>query len=454
METFRSSFERRLTASDSKHNIPFTVQVPPGTTHFRINFSFTPQVVDRIRNLLTLTVFDPSGWRGEGHRGGNRQEVTISQSQVTPGYLAGPVKAGPWKVVVNTHMVRPGPDCQIHLVVSGTDESVEETLPVWVPGRTAGRGPGWYRGDLHAHTIHSDAGWDVPDLVAYARAQRLDFATLSDHNTVSGLAQMDAARGDDLLTLGGMELTTFWGHALVLGLRDWIDWRVFPSERTMEDIEREAAHRGGLFIIAHPRSDGDPKCTGCDWRYPQMMPGTARVVEVWNNDWYSDSNDEDGLKLAYAWLNQGYRLALSAGTDNHGGHIQRRKFGFDVVYAADLTEIEILRAVRAGHLYLSAGPSLMLEAAAQGARVMMGDSLKTGANNRIQMDVHWDACPANAQMELILDGESKDCFPVQKNGTRTWEIQPDQARWGLVTIRDAQRKMLALTNPIFLDGRA
>ena len=113
METFRSSFERTLTAGDCKQNIPFEVQVPPGTTHFQIHFSFTPQMVDRIRNLLTLTVFDPSGWRGEGHRGGNRQEVSIAEDQATPGYLTGPVRAGKWQVVVNTHMVMPGADCQM-----------------------------------------------------------------------------------------------------------------------------------------------------------------------------------------------------------------------------------------------------------------------------------------------------------------------------------------------------
>ena len=110
METFRSSFERTLTAGDCKQNIPFEVQVPSGTTHFQVHFSYTPQMVDRIRNLLTLTIFDPSGWCGEGHRGGNRQEVMIGEDQATPGYLTGPIRAGKWQVVVNTHMIMPGPE--------------------------------------------------------------------------------------------------------------------------------------------------------------------------------------------------------------------------------------------------------------------------------------------------------------------------------------------------------
>ena len=441
-----------LTASDCKQNIPFEVQVPPGTTHFQVRFSFTPHMVNQIRNLLTLTVFDPSGWRGEGHRGGSTQEVIIAEDQATPGYLTGPVMAGTWQVVVNTHMIMPGPECHMQLLVSGTDAPAGEPLPAWTPGCTAARGPGWYRGDLHAHTIHSDASWDVPDLVAYAREQHLDFAMLSDHNTITGLAQMAAARADDLLTMHGMELTTFWGHALALGLRDWIDWRVFPGQRTMGDIEKEVTQRGGLFIIAHPRAIGDPKCTGCDWLYPQMMPGVARVVEVWNEDWLSESNNEDGLKLAYTWLNQGYRLALTAGTDNHGGHVKRRKFGFNVVYADDLTEKDILHAIRGGHLYLSVGPTLVMEAAAGGVRGRMGDSLKTDTHP-IHVSVRWDGCPANAQLEWIVDGEARECFSAQPDGTHTWELKDGNAHWSLVTLRDAQGRMLALTNPIYLDGR-
>src|SRR5512133_1190750 len=149
-------------------------------------------------------------------------------------------------------------------------------------------------------------------MVAYARSRRLDFATLRDHNTVSGLGEMDAACADDLLTMGGMELTTFRGHALALGLRDWIDWRT-DGERTMDQVAAEVAARGGLLIIAHPLALGDPYCSGCDWRFAEVMPGPARAVEVWNGDWDSESNNEAGLRLAFDWLNTGRRLALTAG---------------------------------------------------------------------------------------------------------------------------------------------
>jgi len=453
METFRNSFERALTDSDVKQNIPFSVQVPEGTTGLTIRLDFSPALVDRIRNLLTLTVFDPAGWRGESHRGGNHQEITLGAGQASPGYLARPVQPGNWTVFLNTHMVRPGAVCRVRLTVLGTDDlsPVPRRLPP--PGHTAPRGPGWYRGDLHAHTLHSDARWDVPDLVAYARQRRLDFATLSDHNTISGLAEMDAACADDLLTLGGMELTTFWGHALVLGLRDYTDWRTWPGRHSMPDTAAEVAQRGGLFVIAHPRSVGDPLCTGCRWDYEGLMPGPARVVEVWNNDWLSDSHSEDCLQQAFTWLNQGHRLALSAGSDNHGGRLRRTVFGFNVVRADELSEPAILRAVRQGHLYLSAGPALRFEAAAGGRRAGMGESLPPGENEAIHLAARWENAPAESRLELILDGEGQEAFYPGPRGERTWEIPAGRAGWALVALRDARGKMLALANPIFFDGR-
>jgi predicted metal-dependent phosphoesterase TrpH len=57
----------------------------------------------------------------------------------------------------------------------------------------------------------------VPDLVSWARTRELDFLALTDQNTVSGHAALHALASDDLLTLGGMEMTTHHGHAVTLG---------------------------------------------------------------------------------------------------------------------------------------------------------------------------------------------------------------------------------------------
>lgn len=455
MNTRLAAFERTLTARDIKQNIPFTFQVPADTTQLNIRLSFSPWRVENIYNMLTLSLFDPPGFRGAGHRHGNVHEVSINHVSATPGYRAGAIPAGEWCVVIDTHMIMPGEPCQVQLQVTCTDEPIQAATTGWTPGHTRARGRGWYRGDVHAHSIHSDARWDIPALLEWARARALDFCTLSDHNTIAGLPQMDAARADDLLTMGGMELTTFWGHALALGVREWVDWRARPGERSMEQIAAEVAAREDLFVIAHPASIGDPYCTGCRWVYETMMPGTARAVEAWNGPWWRASdNNEQALLLIYSWLNQGHRLALTAGTDNHGHEELTTPYGFNVVYAEDLSEQEILRAMRAGHLYLSSGAGLVLTASVGGQHALMGDVVTAAPGAPVEFTVRWHDAPPDAQLAFIVDGEPSARVPVNGFGSLSWPLRADQAHWGLVTLRAPDQTMLAMTNPIYLDGAA
>jgi hypothetical protein len=452
MEKFRAVFEGTLTNQDVKRNIPFKVEVLAGTTCFSIHFTYAPHVVDGLNNLLTLTVFDPAGFRGAGHRQGDEHFVTIGQAKASPGFVPGPVPAGVWTVVIDTHLVMPGPQCTFKLEVSGTDECPVHDAPAWPVGHTAKRGPGWYRGDLHAHTIHSDARWDIGALLAFGRSRQLDFMTLTDHNTVSGLAEFVSAGCDDLLTLPGMELTTFWGHALTLGLMNWTDWRTEPGKRSMEQIEHEVTARGGVFVIAHPLETGDPVCTGCAWVYSSMMPGTARVVEVWNGDWVSGSNNSLGLQEVYRWLNNGCKLALTAGNDNHGFKPELMHYGFNNVYAQDLSEKVILRAVRAGHLYISSGPVLKMTAGTGGVTGMLGDVLDAGGSP-ITLNAEWQGGPSGTQLELIVDGNTHTTCKAEEQGSAVWNLDGEKAHWALATLSIPGAKMLAITNPIFFDGR-
>ena len=257
--------------------------------------------------------------------------MRISTTTATPGYLAGPLPAGEWTVQIDTHMIMPGEPVRTWLDVT-IGRHRHDDLGAHVSdalrgnaapgsGRGSSHGPGWYRGDLHSHSNHSDAGErTVAELVDAARAAGLDFIFLTDHNTTSGLPEMDASTTPELLAAGGVELTTFWGHTLCLGAREWVDWRIRPGSGEMARIAAAAYASDQAFIIAHPLAAGDPDCTGCAWRFGEMMPGNARLVEIWNGPWHGDSHNEAALALWYDWLNQGLRLAATAGSDTHGRH--------------------------------------------------------------------------------------------------------------------------------------
>src|SRR5258708_18870295 len=86
MQIFRQEFDRTLTSADVKRNIPFAFQVPPNITQLTIRLSFSPWKGDGRYNLLTLTVFDPDGFRGAGHRHGDVHEVILDANSASPGY--------------------------------------------------------------------------------------------------------------------------------------------------------------------------------------------------------------------------------------------------------------------------------------------------------------------------------------------------------------------------------
>jgi hypothetical protein len=289
----------------------------------------------------------------------------------------------------------------------------------------------------------------VADLLQTARDYGLDFIFLTDHNTTAGLHAMEAAAAEDLLTAGGLELTTFWGHALCLGTRAWVDWRVRPGSGDMARIAAETYAANQVFIIAHPEAIGDPYCTGCTWRFGEMMPGAAQLVEIWNGPWQGESNNEAALALWYDWLNQGLRLTATAGTDTHHAGDYAAGPGFNVIYAESLSEAALLKALRAGHLYLSAGPHVTFQARDEnGATWISGDTIA----QPVTLTVGWANCLADAQVRLLANGRLLDQRLGGMHGEYAWALRPDQADWAVVEIRGGDGGLLAITNPIFMQN--
>lgn len=431
----------------SKSHIPHAFTLPVGTTRLDIRFDYVPMHTEGqpVQNDLSLTLFDPNGARGARHCNPDRN-LSITANQASVGYLPG-LEPGVWTVWIDAHRIMPAEAIHYWLEIETTDQPINEVAHQWVKPVLKPRGPGWYRGDLHGHTRHSDADWDVPDFVRYGREFKLDFVTLTDHNTVSPLAQVDSLASDDLLTMGGTELTTYYGHALALGVREWQEWRVGASGLTMPQLAARAMQNGALFIIAHPHSIGDPYCTGCNWQYTEMWPGNARCVEIWNGPWDGDSGNEHALQTWYEWLSQGYRMVGTAGTDIHGPLIYDPAPGFNLVYAQERSEFEILKGIRQGHLYISSGPRLNFTAqSASGNSAMMGDHI-TGTE--IRFTLVWEGCQPDDQLFIQVNGTLMEHLTTTTDGTRSWHLPADQRSWCAVEIRSVDGRLRAISNPIF-----
>lgn len=443
------TFEGTLTSADNRRVIPYTFDIPEGITQLHVHFEYAPIHTEGqpYPQQISFAIHDPNGVRGEWSRP-SADGLHITTASATPGSMPGAITPGTWVIFLLSHRIMPPTLVTYRLTVEWSDEPLVEGAPHYTPGSTPERGAGWYRGDLHGHTIHSDGSWDIPEFVAYMRSHGLDFVTLSDHNTISGLAQHRSLAEEGFVAIGGTELSTFMGHALALGIHEWFDWRVGTErELTMPELAQLVLDKGRLFVIAHPMAPGDPECCGCHWEHLDMMPGNAPAVEIWNG-WWADYN-EMGLQLYYNWLNQGHRLVATSGTDIHGRPPADAtgRAASNVVYAESFSEEGILAGLKQGHSYISAGPELLLNATStSGAQAMMGDSLP---DEGVSLFVRWKNAHEGDVLRLIVDGKVQEIRRVEETGEATYELAAGDARWVTIELRDARGDMWATTNPIF-----
>src|SRR5207245_1240801 len=103
----------------------------------------------------------------------------------------------------------------------------------------------------HLHTLHSDGQDSVAAMFEACHSVGYDAVALTDHNTLSGLAEaVEAADRLGLILVPGVEVTTFRGHAVVLGVRHVPEWRDLEV-RGMDALAAEVRADGGVPSVAH-----------------------------------------------------------------------------------------------------------------------------------------------------------------------------------------------------------
>jgi hypothetical protein len=441
-------FAGSLTKIDSKSYHPYTFEVSEGTTNIHLEFPYSPRFsTGRIHhNQINVSIDGPNGVRGQWNF---MQRCDINGILSSPGMRTAPIEPGIWTAYVEAHRILPPDTVNYELIVILTSEPLALTpSPYQNVRKVASTQPGWYRGDLHAHSIHSDGSWDIPEMTRFQRSRGLDFVSLSDHNTVTGLPQHRNQTEDGFLALGGMELSTLNGHMLALGGNEFYEWRLdIEPGMDVNRIMQQVLDRDELLIIAHPMSPDEPFCSGCLWQFEDARPGVALGVEIWNGFW--TYFNEEALQQYYVWLNQGRRLVATSGSDLHESFPldTDRRAGFNVVYAEQLSEEAILAAVRKGHSYVSAGPELMFTATTvSGKTAMMGDLLPAEA---VTLEVTWNNAHEGNVLRLIVDGQVKETLPTNAAGEQTWSLKPGQITYATVELRDAKGDLWAITNPIY-----
>lgn len=450
--------------------VPFTV--PPGTTRLTVDFAYTGK--DQ-KSVIDLGVRDPVRFRGWS--GGNKQSFTISDAEATPSYLPGPLPPGVWKLVLGVPNLRPAAQARYtaHLTFEhGLAFAGFSAAPIKA-------GPGWYRGDLHMHTAHSDGsclsnrGARVPcpvfKTLEAAHARGLDFIAVTDHNATS---QNDALRElapyfDDLLLIPGREITTFNGHANVWGPMGPLDFQLGSARApTFSVIQDEVEKAKGVLSINHPGQPSGETCMGCGWTVKDTDFSRVQAIEAVNGGSLRLPGGAEsvisGIPFWEARLNAGLRITAVGGSDNHDAGVDaatRTGIGFPttVVHAENLSQPAVLAAIRAGHVFVdvtgSRDRTLEVSATSGAASVQMGDGLVAPVGSTIRVSVHVTHA-AGAALSVAGDGPKPKLADATLGGddeTKTFEVSGDGRRhWLRVDVRGPDGKLWLLGNPIYLNA--
>jgi len=189
----------------------------------------------------------------------------------------------------------------------------------------------WSKADLHIHSILSDGGNTIRDILAHAAtATQMDVIAITDHDRIDGAQeaqQLGARYGLDVIV--GEEVTARQAHVLAYFLRERVASGMSIAETTAAIHEQ-----GGIAVLAHPYDRVCP--TPISWRH---RPTSAEWrgfgldgIEGLNGSQVDPTSNPKALAL-------GARLGhtMTGGSDAHHKEVIGRTYTlFPGVNAADL----------------------------------------------------------------------------------------------------------------------
>ncbi|MFZ6649741.1 CehA/McbA family metallohydrolase [Undibacterium sp. TJN25] len=458
-----------LTGADhqSYRRVPFVV--PAGVQRITVEFDYTGK---EERSVIDLGLLGPDG-ASRGWSGGNKRIFTLSSVDATPSYTPTPIVAGKWALLLGIPNMREYAKAEYTAKVyfSRTLAIADEPEILRQPLKAT---PAWYRGDLHMHTAHSDGSCPARDggepvpcplfLTTQAAAARgLDFIAISDHN---GVAHAEAIRElqpyyNHMLLITGRELTSFYGHANFFGTLAPLDFSVGKGggQRDWNAVLTAAASLHGLVSINHPVRPSGELCMGCGWDTDTDMRRVQAIEAVNGAD--ADTH-YSGVPFWQTQLNRGFRITGVGGSDNHRlnsegvGSIGKPT---TVVYAPELSQLAILAAIRAGHVFIDVTGSsdglLELTAQAGSEQAMMGDALHASTGTAVQFKLHV-AHAAGATVSVLQDGKAVDLLKSANVETADQQFEfgwnsDGKPHWIRVDVRNAAGRLMLIGNPIYLN---
>jgi hypothetical protein len=240
---------------------------------------------------------------------------------------------------------------------------------------------GWISGDDHIHgNYRSRSQWTTPkDDLLVVQAEDLhvanmvvsnsDGAFLHDEGYFSGKGADDASTGEYKLYWNEeMRNRSMYGHLLFSGLRELVRpvYSGFPLTPNADDwpsnldSANNARRQGAIAMYAHPALKLDAFPSGSDARESvvDVALGAIDALEVFC------SQEEAAMRLWYHFLNCGFPLGISGGSDAFLNQNFAFVAGGDRVYVQagrGFSHAEWIDGLRCGRAFATVGPLLFFE---------------------------------------------------------------------------------------------
>lgn len=476
----------------------YAFEIPSGVASMEIRFHYDPILVSeytalerslikegldtstiddetQFRNLLTLSLNDPTGFRGAHHYFNHNQSIELSEESASLGFIPGAINSGRWEVILSHHGIfsdSVSGSIEVEVVFEG-EYNYGYPVPlgaIQLPKKAMQRDVisekyaklNFQPTELHAHTTHSDASQSLEELITQSEEMGIDWLAITDHNTISSAIEAQD-RDDKLNIIPGIEFTTFFGHLLLHGPLEYlaINWSQF-GRRDLHDFIQSLKDLPLAITIAHPFDNGNPYCTGCRWDFILSNLDGIHGIEVWNSP--NPHQSQSNLKAYDRWvelLGQGNELAATAGHDWH------RPLDADEMVArtylllsesANLTEV--IKAIQLGRSFVSLRPKIQSwsinEIWQVGDRIsyksVESDSFITLKLELDDINVG-DTLQVWNQSDLLIDlhlnnrngkeGHLELSIPVKVNNNHLIRLE----------IHDRDGDLICFTNPIYIEEK-
>lgn len=294
-------------------------------------------------------------------------------------------------------------------------------------------GPGWYNGDTHVHSTHSDGSGTVAENVGFARRKGLHFLISTDHNTVKQAQDVANENRRGFVSILGSEITAAGWHGNALFIREAVTTSRGPQYAIDKILEQ-----GGLFFINHPFME-QPH----GWLHWDVHSYTG--MEVWQALPITAERNQNAFAKWNELLNEGKRVIGMAATDAHNPqHIGEPRI---CVYLNRLSEAEIYYAIKNGHFYGTNGPDIRFEVNGE----IMGSTVEVRAGETVAIDiVAWSDNPLT-KVSLIKNGEEIKVWRMsQKEFVAGFSESPSKDSWYRMEVTDSAGGF-AFTNPVWVE---